>query len=142
MNDAEALTASNHSRRLARQRQRDTRVEVELRRRLHAAGLRYRVQMPLLVGTRRRVDIVFTRARVAVDVRGCFWHGCPEHGTTPRTRSDWWKQKIVTNLARDADTESRLLDDGWQVIIVWEHEDLELAAARVIDAVERAGQPS
>ena len=59
-------------------RRRDTTPELAVRRRLHAAGLRYRVDFPAdPADRRRRVDIVFTRARVAIFIDGCFWHGCP-----------------------------------------------------------------
>src|SRR4051794_2033798 len=64
--------------RMRLQRSRDTSPEMALRRILHSRGLRYRVDATLpLRGVRRRADIVFRRARVAVFVDGCFWHGCP-----------------------------------------------------------------
>ncbi|WP_346007511.1 hypothetical protein [Janibacter terrae] len=63
------------------QRTRDTAPEMALRSSLHSMGLRYRVDRAPLPGLRRRADIVFGPARVAVFVDGCFWHGCPEHGT-------------------------------------------------------------
>src|SRR5688572_13651957 len=73
-------------------RRRDTGPERRLRSALHAAGLRYRVDHPLRVGTLRpfRPDIVFTRARVAVWVDGCFWHGCPDHHAASKTNPDYW----------------------------------------------------
>ena len=63
---------------------------------------------------------------------GCFWHGCPEHGTIPRRNSDWWKWKIERNKARDRDTDEKLAALGWTVIHVWEHEEPATAAERVL----------
>lgn len=116
---------------------RDTGPELRLRRELHAAGLRYRVDYPPLRGLRRRADVTFTRQRVAVFVDGCYWHGCPEHGPTKfGTNSEFWTNKIVANKARDADTNARLEDAGWVVLRFWEHEDPALAAIAVARAVE------
>lgn len=111
------------SRRMARTGQRDTTAEMRIRRRLHALGLRYRVDYPLPNQPRRRADIAFTRARIAIFVDGCFWHGCPEHGTTPKSNIAFWRDKIETNQRRDQDTNARLEEAGWKVVRVWEHED-------------------
>lgn len=119
------------------QRRRDTTPEMVLRRLLHAAGLRFRVDRAPLPGLRRRADLVFSRARVAVFVDGCFWHSCPDHGTMPSANQDWWRQKLQANQARDADTDRRLSEAGWAVVRVWEHEDPSEAAARVADAVRQ-----
>jgi DNA mismatch endonuclease, patch repair protein len=119
---------------MVRQRRRDTGAEMAIRRLLHARGLRYRVDA-VLPGMRRRADLVFSSARVAVFVDGCFWHGCPEHGTQPKNNAAWWAEKIETNKRRDRDTDRRLAADGWIVLRVWEHEAPEVAAARVAEAV-------
>lgn len=66
--------------------------------------------------------MVFTRARLAVFVDGCFWHRCPIHGTSPRTNSDYWAAKLDRNLTRDREITNRLLQAGWTVIRFWEHE--------------------
>lgn len=112
-----------------------TKPEIELRRQLHRRGLRYRVGLGVL--PRRRIDIAFTRDRVAVQVHGCFWHGCPCRTTTPRANTSFWSEKIEANRARDADTESRLRALGWRVITVWEHESAEEAAERVVAALKK-----
>jgi DNA mismatch endonuclease (patch repair protein) len=116
-------------------RRRDTAAEVALRGELHARGLRYRVTFPVPGQRRRTIDVAFTRAKVAVFVDGCFWHGCPEHGTRPRSNSEWWTTKLAANRARDRDTERLLRDLGWTVVRVWEHESPHLAAERVISAI-------
>ena len=117
---------------------RDTPAEVALRRELHRRGLRYRVDHPPLPGLRRRADIVFTRPKVAVFCDGCYWHGCPDHGTWPKANADWWRQKIEANKRRDRDTDARLAAAGWTVIRVWEHDDAVLAAEQIAERL-RAG---
>jgi len=128
-----ASTASTPAvrRRMQDQSARDTRPELALRRLLHVSGLRYRVDRAPLPGLRRRADVVFGRARVAVFVDGCFWHGCPEHGTRPRSNEQWWRDKLERNRLRDADTDARLRAAGWRVLRIWEHEDPVSAASRV-----------
>lgn len=125
-------------RRMQDQRARDTEPELALRRVLHAAGLRYRVDHAPLAGLRRRADLVFTRRRVAVFVDGCFWHSCPEHGNQPRTNEKWWAAKLARNRNRDADTDAQLRAAGWEVVRIWEHERPEFGAARVAAAVEQS----
>lgn len=110
---------------------RDTAPEIALRRELHARGLRFRVDRAVLPDRRRRVDIVFGLARVAAMIDGCFWHGCPEHGTSPKANASFWRDKITTNQRRDRDTNLRLAEAGWLVVRVWEHEDPVLAADRI-----------
>lgn len=122
--------------RMSLQKSRDTQVELALRRALHAAGLRFRVHRRPVKGVRREADIVFGPARVAVFVDGCFWHGCPEHGTWPRRNADFWRTKIEGNRVRDADTDERLGRAGWLAVRVWEHESPWEAAERVRAVVE------
>lgn len=123
------------SRRMSRLRRRDNERELSLRRTLHAEGLRFRVTYPVPQMRRRTIDIAFTRRRVAVFLDGCFWHGCPLHGTAPRSNGSWWAKKLAANQARDRDTDTHLRSLGWQVVRVWEHVDLEDAAARVRAAI-------
>lgn len=112
-------------------RQRDTKAELEVRSLLHRAGLRFRVNTAPVKGLRRRGDIVFRRQRVVVFVDGCFWHGCPSHGTWPKANAEFWRQKIKTNQERDRDTDRRLRAAGWRVLRAWEHEDPILVSKRV-----------
>ena len=121
--------------RMETQRRRDTGPELALRRALWARGWRYRVDHQVLPGLRRRADLVFVGPRVAVFVDGCFWHRCPEHGTTPRANRDWWVHKLDGNVQRDRDTDARLRAAGWLVVRVWEHETTADAVARVEQAV-------
>lgn len=122
--------------RMSRQPRRDTKPEIALRRELHRRGMRFRVDLPLPGMPRRRGDVVFTRARVAVFVDGCFWHSCPEHATVPATRREWWVQKLSRNVKRDRDTDRRLREQDWVVLRFWEHED-PIAAATVVESEVR-----
>ncbi|MCW4323238.1 MAG: very short patch repair endonuclease [Candidatus Thiodiazotropha taylori] len=125
------------SRRMAKTGPCDTTAELRIRRLLHAKGLRYRVDYPVLKGTRRRADIVFTKLKIAIFIDGCFWHGCPDHGTWPKTNADFWRKKIETNQLRDRDTDQRLEDEGWRVIRIWEHEDPSAAAELIAQVVSQ-----
>lgn len=116
---------------MQRQLRQDTRPELALRRELHRRGWRYRVHFPVLDGRRRKVDVAFTRRKVAVLVDGCFWHACPLHGTLPQANGEWWRDKLTANQRRDRDTDARLRQAGWTVLRIWEHEDVEAAADRV-----------
>ncbi|WP_301126659.1 very short patch repair endonuclease [Streptomyces cacaoi] len=121
---------------MAANKGRDTVPELLLRKALHRQGLRYRVSARPLAEFRRTADVVFTKARVAVFVDGCFWHGCPEHHR-PATKqhSGFWSQKIEGNRARDKETNDVLQEAGWTVIRVWEHEDPVEAARRITEVV-------
>lgn len=114
---------------------RDTRPELEVRSAAHALGLRYRVGISPIPGTRRTADLVFTRAKVAVFVDGCYWHGCSEHHRPATVNREFWASKIQGNVARDADTNTRLIEAGWRVVRVWEHEQPADAAAKIYAAV-------
>jgi DNA mismatch endonuclease, patch repair protein len=121
---------------MSNQRSRDTRPELALRSRLHRMGLRYRTHVAPLPDLRRKADIVFGPARVAVFVDGCFWHGCPEHGQRRHDVNGWyWPEKIARNRRRDEDTDRRLRDAGWLVVRVWEHEDGDRVASLIAKAV-------
>nr|WP_238526501.1 very short patch repair endonuclease [Gordonia neofelifaecis] len=116
-------------------RSRDTGPELRLRSELHRRGLRYFVDRAPIKGVRRRADVVFPRKKIAVFVDGCFWHGCPEHFTVAKTNAEYWAAKVEANRARDRDTDRLLIDAGWTVLRVWEHEDVEGAADRIVRAI-------
>ncbi|MGW7819084.1 very short patch repair endonuclease [Streptomyces puniciscabiei] len=124
---------------MSRQGSRDTAPEVAVRRLLHAAGLRYRVNRPVPGMPRRTIDIVFTRAKVAIFLDGCFWHGCPEHATHPKANAAWWRAKLDKNMARDLETTEHLQAEGWTVLRFWEHESPEAVARRITQSVTPKG---
>lgn len=105
--------------------------EIALRRALHARGLRFKVNGRGLPGT---PDIVFSRARVAVFIDGCFWHSCPDHGVLPKNNREWWVNKFEGNRERDERKDAALIELGWLPLHFWEH----VATTTVADAVEAA----
>lgn len=128
---------------MRRQRTKDTEPEIALRRALRARGLPgYRKHHRVLPSLRRTVDIAFVGPKVAVDVRGCFWHGCADHARRGHSHVEWWEEKLRTNIERDLETEKLMTEVGWQVVVVWEHEDPELAAERVETAVRQRSDKS
>lgn len=125
--------------RMSRQASRDTAQELAVRRLLHAGGLRYRVHVPVPGMSRRTVDILFSRVKIAVFLDGCFWHGCPQHATHPQANKEWWRAKLERNVARDRETTDHLVAAGWTVLRFWEHEAPEAIAQRVHAEVRAKG---
>lgn len=135
VNGSWASSAST-ARSMRSNRSRDTSLELSVRRALHRRGLRYRVDFAPLPGLRSRADIVFTRSRVAVYLDGCFWHGCPVHGTVPVSNAEYWIPKLARNRDRDHAVAAKLAFAGWTVLRFWEHETLE----DVVTSIERAAR--
>ncbi|WP_411079460.1 very short patch repair endonuclease [Streptomyces sp. cmx-18-6] len=125
---------------MSRQSSRDTAPEVAVRKLLHAAGYRFRVNARVPGMARRTIDIAFTRAKVAVMIDGCFWHGCPVHATQPKANAQWWRDKLDRNMARDRETTEHLAAAGWTVLRFWEHEAPVGAADLVAAVVEQERQ--
>lgn len=117
-------------------RRADTMPERALRSELQRLGLRFRKDLPLKLSAGRvRPDVVFTRAKVAVFVDGCFWHLCPEHGQIPKANRDYWGPKLARNVERDRKNDAALIEDGWRVIRFFEHVPARAAAALVREVV-------
>jgi DNA mismatch endonuclease (patch repair protein) len=118
-------------------RQKDTKAERKVQRELDRLRLAYAVDVSPLEGSRRRADIVFADVKVAVYVDGCFWHGCPIHGTSAKSNAEWWHEKLKRNRERDHETSRELQDHGWSVLRFWEHEDPAAAAATIQSVVSQ-----
>jgi len=67
-------------------------------------------------------DIILKDSNTAIFLDGCFWHKCPKCFKMPRTRTDFWKNKITKNITNDKKTTNRLRKNGYRVVRVWEHE--------------------
>jgi DNA mismatch endonuclease (patch repair protein) len=118
-------------------RHRDTAPERALRSKLHRTGLRFRVNHPIAVAGRTvRPDIVFTRARLAVFIDGCFWHRCPNHATNPTANAAYWSAKLTANVERDRRITVAMRSEGWTVLRLWEHQSPEHGCHQVICALE------
>ncbi len=117
----DVVDAAKRSRMMSGIRSKDTKPEMLVRSFLHARGYRYRLHRKDLPG---KPDIVLSRLRVCIFVHGCFWHhhqGC-KYGVLPKSRTDFWKAKLLANVARDEKTVDTLASIGWTVIVVWECE--------------------
>lgn len=131
------MTRSDQMRKV---RSKNSAAEIALRSALHKAGLRFRVHRRIEGVS---VDIAFVSPRVALFVDGCFWHGCPQHASIPKTNRDYWLPKLAENRARDERQTARLEERGWTVVRVWEHECLRVApelVLRIRRHVERCRQ--
>ena len=106
------------SEQMARVRRSGTAGELAVRHALWASGTRYRLSVKLPGSP----DLVFARARVAVFVDGCFWHGCPRHYRSPQRNTAFWCEKLLANRERDARVDADLAAAGWLSARVWEHE--------------------
>ena len=126
--------------RMVAQRTRDTAPELALRKALHAAGYRFRLNVKVPGAPRRTIDIAFTGAKLAVMVDGCFWHGCPDHSVPPKHNADWWANKLARNRARDQETTLLLENAGWQVLRIWEHVPPSEAVQRIARSLTRTSR--
>ena len=102
---------------MSRIRSTDTSLELLVRKHLFARGYRYRIHFKLP----GKPDIVFPRLKIAIFVNGCFWHfhGC-RLSTIPKTRTDFWTEKLKKNKERDNRNIKELEKLGWNVITLWE----------------------
>ncbi|WP_196771303.1 very short patch repair endonuclease [Mycobacterium intracellulare] len=123
-------------------RSRDTQPEIRVRQLLHASGLRYRVAAKPLRQCRFTADLVFRRARVAVFIDGCFWHGCPLHHRLPTTNRSYWQSKIEINRERDERVDALLHEASWSVLRFWEHEHPETVAHKIRTTLASYGRTS
>src|ERR1044072_117998 len=119
---------------------RDTQCELALRSVLPRPRLRPRVDRRL-PDARRRADLTFVRARVVVFVDGCFWHGCPQHASWPKSNAEGGRPKDEMNRRREIETSRKLRRAGWKVVRVWEHEDPHRASQRWVAAIGETSSP-
>jgi DNA mismatch endonuclease (patch repair protein) len=123
---------------MARVRRSGTACELALRKALHNAGYRYRLNRGIgLPGT---PDLVLSSLQLAIFVDGCFWHGCRQHGSVPKTNTKFWTAKIDRNRQRDKQVDRLLKAAGWKVLRVWEHE-IRLDASKVLKRIKRILNP-
>lgn len=123
---------------MARVRSKDTKPELVVRKQFHAAGLRYRLHHRGLPG---RPDLAFPSRRIAVFVHGCFWHQhphCPA-AAPPKTRADFWREKLAANVRRDERVQEELRAVGWRPVVVWECELTSAYIEELAEAIRGAG---
>lgn len=129
----DVVDAATRSRMMSGIRSKDTKPEMIVRRALHKAGFRYRLHDKKLPG---KPDIVLPKYRTVIFVHGCFWHG---HGCKdfkwPKSREQWWREKIEGNVARDKAVTTKLGHLGWRISTIWECESEELAIGRAAEFI-------
>lgn len=118
----DTLTPTERSERMGRVRGRDTKPELVVRRLVHSLGYRYRLHSRILPG---RPDLVFAGRRKVIFVHGCFWHrhheSCPLT-RMPKTRLEFWRPKFEENKRRDEVNHDKLVQLGWEFLVIWECE--------------------
>lgn len=128
---------ASRSRNMSRIRGSNTEPELLLRKALHHAGFRgYRLNIRTPGG---RGDIVWPSRRWAIFIDGCFWHGCPEHYVMPRSNGKFWREKLRENVSRDSRQTLKLINEGWVIVRLWEHEvriEPARAASRTVAALK------
>ena len=114
----DSLTPQQRSAQMSRIRGSNTKLEVLVRKALHARGFRYRLGGAGLPG---RPDIVLPKYKTVIFVHGCFWHGhqCPLY-RLPKTRPEFWQAKIDSNKVRDVRVSEQLASMNWRPLEVWE----------------------
>jgi DNA mismatch endonuclease (patch repair protein) len=118
---ADVHSKETRSYNMSRIKSKNTKPEMMVRSFLHKNGFRYRLHVKNMPG---RPDIVLPKYKTVIFINGCFWHGhnrC-KYYNLPKTRTEWWLNKINTNIDNDAKAIKRLLDLGWKIITVWECE--------------------
>jgi DNA mismatch endonuclease (patch repair protein) len=106
---------------MSRIRSKDTKPELLVRRYLHKIGFRYRLHVKELPG---KPDIVLPKFKTVIFIHGCFWHGHEEcrYYVVPKTRTEWWLEKIGKNTSNDTNAANLLKAAGWNVVTIWECE--------------------
>jgi DNA mismatch endonuclease (patch repair protein) len=126
------LSPERRSANMARIRSRHTSPEMIVRQVVYEMGFRYRLHVPYLPG---KPDLVFSRLRKIIDVRGCFWHqhrGCVD-SHIPKSRLEYWQPKLERNKKRDKLNQRKLRAEGWTTLTLWECElnDLDRTKRRI-----------
>ena len=106
---------------MSRIRAKNTKPEIFARSMLHSLGYRFRIHRKDLPG---KPDIVLPKYHTVIFIHGCFWHGhtgCKDFAP-PKTRTEWWLNKINGNINKDIENIEQLKTQGWQVIVIWECE--------------------
>jgi DNA mismatch endonuclease, patch repair protein len=128
---ADVHSKETRSYNMSRIRSKNTKPEMLVRQFLHKNGFRYRLHVKDLPG---KPDIVLPKYKTVIFIHGCFWHGhegC-RYFVVPKTRTEWWLNKIKGNYDNDSKAENALKSLGWKIIKVWE---CELKPTTIHDAL-------
>ena len=120
---------------MSRIRSKNTKPELIVRSILHRMGYRFRICVKDLPG---KPDIVLPKYKTVIFVHGCFWHrheGCKD-ATVPKTRTEWWLEKLNRNVERDSKNSAELIQKGWKILVVW---SCEVKKGKLAELADRLG---
>lgn len=103
---------------MSKVRNKDSKIEIEFRKKLWKAGFRYRKNSTKYFG---KPDIVLKKFQTVIFIDSCFWHGCKKHGSMPQVRKKFWEKKLERNKQRDREVNRYYKKIGWKIIRIWEH---------------------
>ena len=137
---SDLISPEHRSWNMSRIRNKDTKIEVIVRKYLFSKGYRFRKNDKRYPG---KPDVVLPKYHTAIFVNGCFWHqhpGC-KNATMPKSNTEFWKQKLGRNVANDLRNVERLSEMGWNVITLWEcdlERDFEACMEKLINEIENS----
>lgn len=116
---ADVVTPEVQSRMMSGIRGKDTKPEIILRQLLHRNGYRYRLHRKNLPG---KADLVLRSRKSVIFVNGCYWHSHENCHLfrLPKSRTEFWRDKITANRLCDQRNHLELADLGWNVVVIWE----------------------
>ncbi len=115
---ADIFSKKKRSEIMSKVRSKDSKIEVEFRKKLWKAGFRYRKNSTKYFG---KPDIVLPKYKTVIFIDSCFWHGCKKHSSIPKTRKKFWETKIERNRERDQEVSKYYKKQGWNIFRIWEH---------------------
>jgi DNA mismatch endonuclease, patch repair protein len=116
-------------------RSKETKLEIEFRKKLWKAGFRYRKNASGYYG---KPDVLLKKHKTVIFIDSCFWHGCKKHFKLPTTRMEFWKTKIEQNKKRDKEVNKYFRKKDWQVLRIWEHDlKSEEKILKMIDKIKK-----
>jgi DNA mismatch endonuclease (patch repair protein) len=121
---------------MAAVKQKDTKPEMRVRKLLHSMGYRYRLHVRDIPGC---PDLVFRKRRKVIFIHGCFWHqhDCAMGNRMPKSRIEFWREKLIGNKKRDAQNRHQLKAEGWSVLVIWECQTVSTKMDRLRSQIER-----
>jgi DNA mismatch endonuclease (patch repair protein) len=140
MADVHSKTIRSYN--MSRIRSKNTKPEILVRKFLFSKGFRYKLHDKNLPG---KPDIILPKYKTAIFVNGCFWHGhvgC-KYYVVPKSRTEWWLNKINSNISRDTQKHAKLKKEGWKVIVIWEcklKKNLEVQLKKVVSELDKRGK--
>ena len=117
---------------MSKVRSKDSKIEIEFRKKLWGEGFRYRKNASKYFG---KPDLVLPKYKTVIFIDSCFWHGCKKHGSMPQTRKKFWKAKIERNKQRDREVNKHYKKENWKSFRIWEH-DLQKNISKITSFIK------